>query len=54
MNIENELERLITNRIEKYKKSKEDFINNQILIKESILKSPFIAKGGGLSTLINS
>ena len=54
MNIENELHRLIVNRIEKYKKSKEDFKNNLMLIKESIQKNPLIADGKGLSNFINS
>ena len=54
LNIENELQRLIVNRIEKYKKSKEDFKNNLMLIKESIQKNPLIADGNGLSTFLNS
>ena len=54
LKIENELEKLVKNRVEKFKKSKEDFIKNQQLIKESIQENNLIAKGKGFNTLLNS
>lgn len=54
MNIENELEKLVKNRVEKFTKSKEDFIKNQKIIKDTIQNNPLIAKGNGFAKLINS
>ena len=53
LKIENALQKLIENRLEKYQKSKEDFINNQNLIQESIQANPLLANGKGFSTLMN-
>ena len=54
LNIKTDFEKLVKNRMEKYKKSKEDFIQNQISIKESIQKNPRIKNGNGFSVLMNS
>ena len=57
MKIENELELLVKNRFEKFTKSKEDFIKNQIKIKEAIQNNHLISNGNngnGFATLINS
>jgi hypothetical protein len=53
LKIENALQKLIENRLEKYQKSKEDFINNQNLIQESIQANPLLANGKGFSTLMD-
>ena len=53
LKIENALQKLIENRLEKYQKSKEDFIKNQNLIQESIQANPLLANGKGFSTLMN-
>ena len=53
LKIENELKMLVENRLEKYSKSKEDFINNQNLIQKSIQANPLVANGNGFLTLMD-
>ena len=54
LKIEDALKKLVENRLEKYKKSKESFINEQNIIKKSIEENPLVAKGKGFKTLMNN
>ena len=53
LKIEDDLKKLVENRLEKYKKSKEKFFNEQNLIKKSIQENPLVANGNGFKTLMN-
>ena len=54
LKIEDALKKLVENRLGKYKKSKESFINEQNIIKKSIEENPLVAKGKGFKTLMNN
>ena len=53
LKIEDALKKLVENRLNKYKKSKESFFNEQNLIKKSIQDNPLVANGNGFKTLMN-
>lgn len=54
LKIEDALKKLVENRLEKYKKSKESFFNEQNIIKKSIQENPLVADGKGFKTLMNN
>ena len=54
LKIEDALKKLVENRLEKYKKSKESFFNEQNIIKKSIQENPLVANGKGFKTLMNN
>ena len=53
LKIEDALKKLVENRLNKYKKTKESFFNEQNLIKKSIQDNPLVANGNGFKTLMN-
>ena len=53
LKIEKELKKLVENRLDKFSKSKDDFINNQNSIQQSIQENPLVSNGNGLRNLMN-